>query len=64
MCEELDIDVAFPAKENHSNGMTQPGPVAEGAAAGGTKMIPLKRDCLITQTGSRVLPHFLALCIV
>jgi hypothetical protein len=32
-CGELDIDLAFPAEENHSNGTTQTGPVAEGAAA-------------------------------
>jgi hypothetical protein len=33
MCEELDIDLGFPAEENHANGTTQSGPVAEGAAA-------------------------------
>jgi hypothetical protein len=33
MDDELDIDLAFPAEENHTNGMTQSGPVAECAAA-------------------------------
>ena len=33
MDDELDIDLALPAEENHANGMTQSGPVAEGAAA-------------------------------
>jgi hypothetical protein len=33
MDDELDIDLAVPAEENHTNGMTQSGPVAEGAAA-------------------------------
>jgi hypothetical protein len=33
MCDELDIDLTFPAEENHANRTTQTGPVAEGAAA-------------------------------
>jgi hypothetical protein len=32
-CNERDIDLAFPAEENHANGVTQAGPVVEGAAA-------------------------------
>jgi hypothetical protein len=33
ICDELDVDLAFPAEEKHSNETAQPGPVAEGAAA-------------------------------
>jgi hypothetical protein len=33
ICDELDIDLAFLAEENHSNGTNETGPVAEGAAA-------------------------------
>jgi hypothetical protein len=33
ICDELDVDLAFPAEENLSNETAQPGPLAEGAAA-------------------------------
>jgi hypothetical protein len=32
-CDEPNVDLAFPAEENHSNEKTQSGPIVESAAA-------------------------------